>query len=128
MPIQEKPVVWLSSTRRDIQELPVKVKRDFGNALGQAQKGKKHPDAKPLLGFGGASVLEIVSNFDTDAYRAIYTVRFEEAIYVLHIFQKKSTQGRKTLRRDLEIIHVRLQQAQAMHQEYLLQEEKINEL
>jgi phage-related protein len=108
--------------------MPTEVKRDLGNALGEAQKGNKHPNVKPLLGFGGASVLEIVSNFATDAYRAVYTVRFEEAIYVLHVFQKKSMQGRKTPQRDLDVIQSRLQQAQAMHQEYLQQEGKMNEL
>jgi phage-related protein len=103
-----KSVIWVSSTRKDIQAMPTEVKRDLGNALGEAQKGNKHPNVKPLLGFGGASVLEIVSNFATDAYRAVYTVRFEEAIYVLHVFQNKFMQGRKTPQRDLDVIQSRL--------------------
>jgi phage-related protein len=87
-----KSIIWISSTRKDIQAMPTEVKRDLGNALDEAQKGNKHPNVKPLLGFGGASVLEIVSNFATDAYRAVHAVRFEDAIYVLHVFQKKSMQ------------------------------------
>ncbi len=121
MPLPRKPVVWVSSTRRDIQDLPAEVRRAFGNALDEAQQGKKHQDAKPLTGFGGASVLEVVDNYATDTYRAIYTVRFEEAVYVLHVFQKKSTQGRKTSRHDLEVVRLRLQQAQAQHEEFLRQ-------
>ena len=95
MRFTKKPVIWVGPTRRDIQALPIEVKRDLGNALGEAQKGNKHPSVKPLLGFGGASVLEIVSNFATDAYRAVYTVRFEEAIYVLHVFQKSPCKAEK---------------------------------
>ena len=128
MPVPRKPVVWVSSTRRDIQDLPAEVRRAFGNALDEAQQGKKHQDAKPLTGFGGASVLEVVDNYATDTYRAIYTVRFEEAIYVLHIFQKKSTQGRKTSRQDLELIRTRLQQAQALHEDFLRQKEEADGL
>lgn len=128
MPLQRKPVVWVSSTRKDIQDLPAEVRRAFGNALDEAQQGKKHPDAKPLTGFGGASVLEVVDNYATDTYRAVYTVRFEEAIYVLHLFQKKSTQGRKTSQHDLEAVRTRLQQAQALHEEFLQQEGKANGL
>lgn len=128
MPLPRKPVVWVSSTRRDIQDLPAEVRRAFGNALDEAQQGKKHQDAKPLTGFGGASVLEVVDNYATDTYRAIYTVRFEEAIYVLHIFQKKSTQGRKTSRHDLELIRTRLQQAQTQHEEFLRQKEEADGL
>ena len=66
-------------------------------------------------------MLEIVDNFATDTYRAIYTVRFAEAIYVLHVFQKKSTQGRRTSQRDMELVQTRLRQAQAMHEDFLAQ-------
>ena len=124
MPVSRKPVVWVSSTRKDIQTLPAEVRRTFGNALDEAQKGGKHPDAKPLTGFGGANVLEVVDNFATDTFRALYTVRFEEAIYVLHVFQKKSMQGRKTPQRDLEVIRTRLQQAQVLHEEFLRQQKE----
>jgi len=124
MPVSRKPVVWVSSTRKDIQTLPAEVRRTFGNALDEAQKGGKHPDAKPLAGFGGANVLEVVDNFATDTFRALYTVRFEEAIYVLHVFQKKSMQGRKTPQRDLEVIRTRLQQAQVLHEEFLRQQKE----
>lgn len=83
-----------------------------------AQNGTKHPKAKPLRGFGGASVLEIVDEFDTDAYRAVYTVRFEEAVYVLHCFQKKSTSGIKTPKKDLDLVDSRLKEAQRRHEEW----------
>lgn len=73
--------------------MPDEVKSDVGYALHYAQMGKKHDDAKPLKGFGGSSVLEIVEDFDTNTYRAVYTVKFEKAVYVLHVFQKKSTRG-----------------------------------
>ena len=78
--------------------------------------------AKSLHGFGGANVIEVLEDFDSDAYRAVYTVRFEEAIYVLHIFQKKSRQGSKTDPRDLNLIRRRLQQAQEMHLKSIQQE------
>jgi phage-related protein len=80
-----------------------------------AQTGEKHPDAKPLRGFGGAGVLEVVEDFDGDTYRAVYTVRFADAVYVLHVFQKKSKHGIATPRRDLELIRTRLQRVEREH-------------
>ena len=96
----------------------------MGFALYQAQTGGKSPKTKPLRGYAGASVLEIADDFDGDTYRAVYTVRFEEAIYALHCFQKKSTQGAKTSKRDIEIIDRRLKIATRRHKEW--QEEEIN--
>jgi phage-related protein len=92
--------------------MPVGVQDVFGYALDLAQSGAKHPDAKPLKGFGGAGVLEVVEDFDTNTYRAVYTVRFGNAIYVLHCFQKKSTTGIKTAQGDIDLIRKRLQAAQ----------------
>jgi phage-related protein len=81
-----KPVEWISSSRDDLRQFPEDVQQMIGFALYRAQLGKKHPDAKPLKGFKGSGVLEIVDNFDGDTYRAVYTVKFEGIIYVLHAF------------------------------------------
>lgn len=90
----------------------------MGYALYLAQAGKMHGDAKPLKGFGGASVVEVVDDYHGDTYRAVYTVRFEEAVYVLHAFQKKSKQGRKTPPQDLEMIQRRLRAAEEHHRQH----------
>lgn len=111
-----KPVVWVGSACRDLIRLPGAVQDNIGYALYLAQTGQKHRQAKPLSGFGGAGVLEIVEDFDGDAYRAAYTVRFAESVYVLHVFQKKSRQGISTPPGDIKLIRSRLQQAQEMHQ------------
>ncbi len=89
---------------------------EMGFALYEAQCGMKPLDAKPLKGFGGANVLEIVSDYQTDTYRAVYTVRFGEQVYVLHAFQKKSKKGISTSQSDIELIKRRLKQAEALHQ------------
>jgi phage-related protein len=107
-----KPLLWVSSSKKDLKLMPTYVQDVFGHALDLAQSGKKHPDAKPLKGFGGAGVLELVEDFDTNAYRAVYTVSFGSAIYVLHCFQKKSITGIKTAQNDIDLIRKRLQAAQ----------------
>ena len=81
-----------------------------------AQMGDKHADAKPMRGFGGASVLEILENYDGDTYRAVYTVRFKERIYVLHCFQKKSRKGSETPKHDITLIKERLEQARNLEE------------
>lgn len=106
-----KPVHWLGSSKRDLSEFPREVRWEIGGALWQAQLGGKAPGAKPLKGFGGSGVLEIVSDFDGDTFRAVYTVRFARAVYVLHVFQKKSRRGIATPRSDLDLIRRRLRQA-----------------
>jgi phage-related protein len=83
----------------------------------QAQFGRKHSSAKPLSGFGGASVLEIVENFDGDTYRAVYTVKFAELIYVLHVFQKKSKSSIKTPKNEIDLIKQRLRAAEENYRE-----------
>ena len=88
--------------------MPDEVQDVFGYALHLAQMGQKHPDAKPLKGFGGAGVLEVVEDFQGDAYRAVYTGRYADAVYVVHCFQKKSTQGIATPKPDVELIKSRL--------------------
>jgi phage-related protein len=93
------------------------VRRDIGQALFTAQEGKTDPAAKPLKGFGGASVLEIVASRHGNAWRAVYTVRFQDAIYVLHVFQKKSAKGIATPPREIHLIRQRLAEAERDHRE-----------
>ena len=88
----EKPLFWIGSSLKDITRFPSEVQRSVGFALSAAQYGRKHPSAKPWKG-EGPGVLEIVKNHDGDTYRALYTVRFANAVYVLHAFQKKSPHG-----------------------------------
>ena len=95
--------------------LPVDVRGDVGQALYVAQRGDKHADAKVLKGFAGAGVLEIVARHDGDTFRAVYTVRFSTAIYVLHVFQKKSKSGIATAKKDIELVKSRLKLAEDDH-------------
>jgi phage-related protein len=115
-PSHPKPLFWMSSTQDDLRAFPQEVRQVMGYALYLAQVGDKHLDAKPLKGFAGAGVLEIVADYDGDAFRAVYTVRFADAIYVLHAFQKKSTRGIATPKREIERIRQRLKQAQAHYE------------
>lgn len=103
-----KPLRWVGSSKKDLQTMPAEVQDVFGFALHLAQSQKKHPDAKPLKGFGGAGVVEVVENFSGDTYRAVYTVRYAQAIYVLHCFQKKSSKGVATAKHDVDLIKSRL--------------------
>jgi phage-related protein len=105
---------WLGDSKSRLRSFPEGVKDDIGAAIMWAQLGDKHPDAKPLSGFGGAGVLEVVENHDGDTYRAVYTVRFKEWIYILHCFQKKSKKGNETPRHDMNLIRVRLKQAEKL--------------
>jgi phage-related protein len=114
-----KPVHWIGSSREDLKSFPTEVRRDIGFALRTAQNGEKHPSAKPLQGFGGASVLEIVENHAGDTYRAVYTVRFAEAIYVLHTFKKQAKRGIKTPKKELDLIEARLKKAQEDYAQWL---------
>lgn len=107
---REKPVHWVGSSKSDLLALPPEVVSDMGYALGLAQLGGKHPDAKPWKG-AGPGVFEIVERFEGDAYRGIYTVRFEGVVYVLHVFQKKSPSGIRTARTDVDLVHERLKRA-----------------
>jgi phage-related protein len=108
-----KPVHWVGSSRDDLRDLPAKVTREIGFALWFAQRGDKHPSAKPLRGFKGGGVLEVVEDFAGDTFRAVYTVRFARAIYVLHVFQKKSKRGIRTPKHEIDLIEARLQRAKA---------------
>lgn len=108
----EKPVHWVGSSKRDYLAFPEPVKDEMGYALGVAQLGGKHPKAKPWKG-EGPGVFELVESFDGNAYRAIYTVRFEDIIYVLHAFQKKSPSGIRTASLDANLVAARLKLARA---------------
>nr|WP_072293553.1 type II toxin-antitoxin system RelE/ParE family toxin [Nitrosovibrio sp. Nv17] len=116
-----KPVKWVGSSFKDFRAFPDAVKDEMGYALHQAQTGGKTTTAKPLQGFGGAGVLEIVTNEMGDTFRAVYTVKFATAIYVLHAFQKKSKSGTKTPVEDMKLIERRFKAAEA---DYRLQLEK----
>jgi phage-related protein len=109
--VQPKPVRWIGSSKEDLREFPEDVRRRVGGALWDAQLGLKAPYAKPLRGFGGAGVLEIVDDFDGDTFRAVYTVRFARVIYVLHAFQKKSKRGIAAPKAELKLIEQRLKRA-----------------
>lgn len=109
-------IVWVSSSLEDLRRFPQPVQKVMGFALFQAQCGGKHVQAKPLKGFGGAGVLEIVEDFDGSTFRAVYTVRFADAVYVLHAFQKRSKRGIKTPSREMDVVRVRLRAAQESRQ------------
>ncbi len=107
----EKPLDWVGSSKRDFLGFPEPVKDEMGNALGLAQFGGKHPSAKPWKG-RGPGVFELVDDHHGNAYRAVYTVRFREVVYVLHAFQKKSPKGIKTAQVDVDLVERRLKAAQ----------------
>ena len=114
---KEKPLFWIGSSKKDLVGLPVGVRKFFGHALDFAQRGDRHDAAKALKGFGGAGVLEVVEDDADGTYRAVYTVRFEEAVFVLHCFQKKSKSGIATPKEDMNIIRDRLKIAEAFAKE-----------
>jgi phage-related protein len=113
----EKPLIWIGSSKRDLMALPILVRKFFGHALHFAQNGERHDAAKVLRGFGSAGVLEVVEDDAGGTYRAVYTIRFQEAVFVLHCFQKKSKSGIETPKNDMEIIRVRLKAAEVMVKE-----------
>lgn len=110
-------LVWVGRALNELLELPEAVKRRMGYALRFAQAGEKHENAKPLRGFKGAGVLEVVEDYDGDTYRAVYTVRFAGVVYVLHCFQKKSKKGIATPQRTMDLIQKRLQLAEMMYRQ-----------
>jgi phage-related protein len=112
MATKHKPLAWIGSSHKDLCALPRSVVKLFGFALSLAQAGERHTAAKVLKGFGGASMLEVVENDSGGTYRAVYTVKFAEAVFVLHCFQKKSKAGITTPKADMDIIHMRLKQAE----------------
>jgi phage-related protein len=122
-PIQ-KPLIWIGTSKKDLIALPNEVRKFFGHALDFAQNGSQHAAAKSLKGFGGAGVLEVVENDIGGTYRAVYTVKFAQAVFVLHCFQKKSKSGIATPKEDIAIIQARLKVAESVAKE--LQNESSN--
>mgnify|MGYP001580115961 CR=1 FL=1 len=112
-----KPVIWVGASKKELKAFPRVVQRDFGQALFAAQAGGMDPAAKPLKGFKGAMVMEIVESYRTGTYRAVYTVTFGEFVFVLHAFQKKSKTGIKTPKKNIDLINQRLTQAKRIWQE-----------
>ena len=110
---EPRPLRWIGSAKKDLMAMPDEVQQIFGFALYNAQVGFLHPSAKPLEGFGSAGILEVVEDWHGNTYRAVYTVRFAHAVYVLHCFQKKSKRGVETAKHDLDLIRERLKQAEA---------------
>ena len=108
----EKPLHWVGSSKKDLLSFPEAVVDDFGYALGVAQMGGVAPSAKPWKG-EGSGVFELVQDHRGDTWRAVYTVRFEKTIYVLHCFQKKSPSGVRTARTDVELVRDRMKVARA---------------
>lgn len=119
-----KPIMWIASSKSDLTDLPEVVQDEIGYALYQAQKGEKSDKAKPFKGFGSAAVLEIVENDSGGTYRAVYTVKFKDAVAVLHVFQKKSKQGITTPKQDVDLIKSRFKLAEQKYNAWLLERRK----
>jgi len=113
-----KPVRWIGGSKADLSGFPAEVRRRVGGAIWEAQIGGKAPYAKPLRGFHGSGVLEIVDDFDGDTFRTVYTVRFVKAVYILHAFQKKSKRAIATPRMELELIGQRLKRAREDYEQW----------
>lgn len=106
-----KPLKFVGSSKKDLSAFPEEVRQDFGHSLFVAQQGGRAPNVKTLQGFGGGSVVELVEDFDGDAYRCVYTTKVKDMIVVLHAFQKKSMRGSETPRHDIELVQSRLREA-----------------
>lgn len=113
-----KRLRWVGRSKEELDAFPGPARREAGYALYLAQIGMKAAKAKPLRGFGGAGVLEVVADHDGNAYRAVYTVKFAEAVYLLHAFQKKSKKGIATPRSHLQIVKQRLKLAIEQHEQF----------
>jgi phage-related protein len=118
-----KPLRWIGSSREDVRNFPASVRLRVGGALWDAQRGGKAPWVKPLRGFGGAGVLEVMDDYNGDTYRAVYTVRFSHVVYVLHAFQKKSRSGTTTPRHEIAMIEQRLKRAKEDYERWLTRTE-----
>ena len=112
-----KPLIWVGATKKELMALPVAIRSFFGHALDLAQRGERHESAKVLHGFGCAGVLELVEDDAGGTYRAVYTVKFAEAVFVLHCFQKKSKSGIATPKQEMNIVRARLRATQQLIEE-----------
>lgn len=110
----EKPIEWIGGSYKDLLKMPAEVRKNFGHALHLAQNNDRHQSTKTLRGFGGSDVIEILEDYNSDTYRAIYTTRFQGKIFVLHCFQKKSKNGNSTPKVEIETIRTRLNIATKM--------------
>jgi phage-related protein len=108
---ERRPLFWIASSRRDLKAMPVAVQKKFGTVLLDVQFGDTPADAKPLKGFGGAGVLEVTEEYQTNTFRAVYTVTLASGVYVLHVFQKKSKHGIGTPKRGIDLVKRRFQLA-----------------
>jgi phage-related protein len=122
--MKEKPIVWIGSSKKDLMTLSEDVIDVVGYALYYAQMGNKHDDAKVLRGFHGASVIEIIADDQAGTYRAVYTVKYKEVIFVLHVFQKRSKSGIATPKKEMELVDARLKQAEEIYKEKYLKKIK----
>lgn len=118
-----RPLLWVASSKRDYREFPPRVQDTLGFELFLAQTGQRPPSAKPLKGLGSGTV-ELIEDFDGDTYRTVYTVRFQEAVYVLHAFKKKSKRGIATPKSDIDLIKRRLKDAESDYAERFRKERK----
>ena len=109
-----KPITWMGSSKKDLRGFPAEVRREIGTALFWAEQGQLHPAAKLMKG-NLREVTEIVSNYEGDAFRAMYTMRIGDEVYVLHAFQKKSKKGIATPQHELDVIEGRLKAARQLH-------------
>jgi phage-related protein len=119
-----KPVIWVGSSRKDLRGFSDSIQDHMGYALYVAQRGGKHRAAKTLGGFAGAGVVEAIADYRGDTFRTVYTVRYPDAVYVLHAFQKKSKRGGETPRHDIQLSDQRLREAERISQERTAQEKK----
>jgi phage-related protein len=125
---QQKEAMWLGSSKATLRDFPRPVRRKLGHDLWEAQLGHFPHGAKPLHDFGGASVVEVLADHDGSAFRAVYTVRFADIIYVLHVFQKKSKKGIKTPVNIIELIRKRLKIAEKHHEKWKAKGQKKNQV
>jgi len=116
-----KPAYWIGSSKDDISSFPLEVKSEIGFSIFSAQNGETPLNSVPLTGFGGSKVPEVIVNYDGDTYRAVYTVKFKDAVYVLHAFKKKSRRGIRTPKHEIDLIKARLKLAE---NDYKMRQEK----
>lgn len=114
-----KPVIWIGSSKKDLLEFPEEIIRSFGHGLHYAQRGEQSIHSKVLKGFGDARVIEIKESDESGTFRLVYTTKQPKAIFVLHVFQKKSKQGIKTPLQELELINNRLKKAEELYKELI---------
>ena len=125
IPKQNRQLVYLGSSKKDAEKLPQEVKNLFLDALMMALMGKTHVDAKPFK-YHGSGVFEVVGDYEGNAYREIYTARYEEVIFVIHVFQKKSKKGKKTPQQEVDLIEKRLKWANQIYEEQYGKKNKKN--